>query len=77
MALMTPSAGQPVPRRCPRCGGDFLCGMHQPATDPCWCAAERLDPALLTRLAAAFDGCLCQDCLRAEADAALTRDRTR
>lgn len=54
----------PVPRRCPRCGDEFQCGMHQPATDPCWCARLGIDPEVLARLAATFEGCLCGDCLR-------------
>jgi hypothetical protein len=38
--------------------------MHQPATDPCWCARLGIDPEVLARLAATFEGCLCGDCLR-------------
>ncbi|MBN8508253.1 MAG: cysteine-rich CWC family protein [Burkholderiales bacterium] len=53
----------PDDSRCPRCGGAFHCGVHDPA--PCACTDIRLDPAQLISLRARYAGCLCPACLRA------------
>jgi Cysteine-rich CWC len=45
---------------CPRCGRRFGCGVD---SGSCWCAAAELDAAARERLAAAYEGCLCPDCL--------------
>ncbi|WP_341888872.1 cysteine-rich CWC family protein [Variovorax sp. YR752] len=52
--------------RCPRCGGEFHCGIGD-ASDagPCACTTLALTPALRAELAARFHGCLCLACLRA------------
>jgi Cysteine-rich CWC len=47
---------------CPRCGGGFHCGMHDP--EPCACNRITLDAATLARLRAEFNGCLCWNCLQ-------------
>ena len=47
---------------CSACGRAFGCGVDEGA---CWCAAVRLDAVARERLAAAFDDCLCPDCLTA------------
>lgn len=49
--------------RCPRCGGDFHCGIGGDA--PCACTGIRLSAALQAQLRAHFDGCLCLRCLAA------------
>ena len=47
--------------RCPRCGGDFHCGIND--AEPCACTALQLDAATLADLRARFAGCLCLACL--------------
>ena len=49
--------------RCPRCGREFHCGMHDQA--PCACTTLTLGVELQQRLRETFDGCLCLDCLAA------------
>lgn len=49
--------------RCPRCGGDFRCGVADPG--PCACAGLTLTPELQAALRQRFDRCLCVACLRA------------
>jgi hypothetical protein len=49
--------------RCPRCGGDFHCGVRDPG--PCACTTVALDPTLQLRLRERFRGCLCLRCLQA------------
>jgi hypothetical protein len=51
-----------VDDRCPRCGGDFHCGMNDAA--PCACTGLTLDAALLQQLRERYSGCLCLRCLR-------------
>jgi len=66
---VTPAAPAPDNARCPRCGGPFRCGAADPA--PCACAGLTLPPALLADLGKVYSGCLCLDCLRALAAAAV------
>jgi len=49
--------------RCPRCGGEFHCGIDDP--EPCACAAVRMSGETLRALRAQYAGCLCVACLRA------------
>jgi hypothetical protein len=58
----------PATDRCPRCGGTFHCGVQDP--QPCACTGLALDAALLQRLQARWQGCLCLPCLRALAEGA-------
>jgi hypothetical protein len=51
----------PTDARCPRCGGAFHCGAHDPG--PCACTTLKLDAATLARLNAQYQGCLCLRCL--------------
>jgi hypothetical protein len=60
-----PAAEGTCPATCPRCGATFACGAALPAGTPCACAGVGLTPAQRTALNAAFQGCLCMDCLRA------------
>jgi hypothetical protein len=53
--------------RCARCGAAFGCCA---AAGSCWCGAIEVPAAVQARLVAAYEGCLCPDCLRAEAAAA-------
>jgi hypothetical protein len=53
--------GSALDSRCPRCGGEFHCGMNDPA--PCACTRSSLGVALLARLRERYDGCLCVTCL--------------
>jgi hypothetical protein len=63
------SAGTTAPRaapddaRCPRCGGDFHCGINDAA--PCACTQLRLSEATLSELRSRYHGCLCLRCLQA------------
>ncbi len=52
---------------CPRCGAERVCGARRPASSPCWCASVAVNQAVLERLAATFEGCLCPGCLAEEA----------
>jgi hypothetical protein len=61
---MALSPGEPVLRRCPKCGAGFDCGVHRPVDDPCWCVGLGVELDALARLAADFQGCLCGECLR-------------
>jgi hypothetical protein len=54
--------------RCPRCGGDFHCGVKDET--PCWCASLTLTPALLAELRREYTSCLCPACLGALAASA-------
>lgn len=47
--------------RCPRCGGEFHCGVNDKT--PCACTGLKLDAALLSELRGRWDGCLCLRCL--------------
>ncbi len=47
--------------RCPRCGGAFHCGRHDPT--PCHCTAVALDAGTLAELRRRYTGCLCGPCL--------------
>ena len=51
--------------RCPRCDGGFHCGAND--AEPCACTGLQLDEATLADLRARYTGCLCLDCLRAQA----------
>ena len=55
------ASGAIEPARCPRCGGDFHCGVND--TTPCACTGLKLDAALLRELRGRWDGCLCLRCL--------------
>ncbi len=46
---------------CARCGRAFHCGARD--TQPCWCCAPALAPALLRTLSQRYTGCLCAHCL--------------
>jgi hypothetical protein len=59
--LIDPAASDSRASSCPRCGGEFHCGAHDPA--PCACTTLTLDTALLARLRDRFDRCLCIACL--------------
>ncbi len=48
--------------RCPRCGGSFHCGVHDPA--PCACTTLVLSAELQARLRERYTGCLCLRCLQ-------------
>ncbi|MFT7776190.1 cysteine-rich CWC family protein [Roseateles sp.] len=52
--------------RCPRCGGDFACGVN---AGHCACFGIRLTDALRDELAANYRGCLCLPCLNELIDA--------
>lgn len=47
--------------RCPRCGGEFRCGVDD--TTPCACTTIRLEAALLAQLRSRYGSCLCMGCL--------------
>jgi Cysteine-rich CWC len=47
--------------RCPRCGGNFHCGVKDP--EPCACTSIALDALTLERLRGEYDACLCVGCL--------------
>jgi len=49
-----------VEKKCSRCGAPFNCKQEA----GCWCAAMRLDPAVLAELRTRFSDCLCEACLR-------------
>ena len=63
--------------RCPRCGGEFHCGVND--AEPCACSTPKLGDALRAELRERYIGCLCIACLRALAaetpDAALSTQR--
>jgi Cysteine-rich CWC len=48
--------------RCAACGRSFGCGVDAAS---CWCAHVDLDAAAREQLAAAYEDCLCPDCLAA------------
>jgi hypothetical protein len=54
---------------CPRCGQSNQCTLADPqtATQPCWCFAVQIDPAVLAALPAAQRdiACLCRNCAQA------------
>lgn len=54
--------------RCPRCGGNFRCGMND--REACACSGVALDAALLRGLRERYAGCLCLRCLQALAQGA-------
>jgi len=60
-----PTSPQPL---CPRCGGDFHCGMDD--AGPCACTGVKLEAGLQQRLRERFIGCLCMRCLCALAGGA-------
>ncbi len=47
-------------KRCSKCGGPFGCGAD---SSSCWCQKYEVSPALLARLRASYDDCLCSACL--------------
>ena len=55
---------------CSACGRAFGCGVD---AGDCWCTGVETDATTLEAMAGAYTGCLCPDCLRAEAAAAATR----
>ncbi|WP_425261512.1 cysteine-rich CWC family protein [Rubrivivax sp. RP6-9] len=55
---------------CPRCGGGFHCGAHDPV--PCPCSDLALGAALQATLRQRYSGCLCLTCLQALAAQAIT-----
>jgi Cysteine-rich CWC len=52
---------------CAACERAFGCGVD---TGACWCADVTLDAAARGRLAAAYEDCLCPDCLAAACEPA-------
>lgn len=58
--------------RCPRCGGDFHCGVND--AGPCACSTLTLDGKTLAQLRERFSGCLCLRCLQAIAAGAAAVD---
>ncbi len=48
-------------KRCPRCGGPFLC--KQGNIQECHCAVVKLDAGQRLRLAERYADCLCGKCL--------------
>ncbi|MBC2595309.1 cysteine-rich CWC family protein [Ruficoccus amylovorans] len=57
-----PADTAPQPKRCPRCGRDFVCRTHDIAH--CQCAGIAMTPQLSTRIKETYDGCLCRHCLQ-------------
>ena len=55
---------------CSACGRAFGCGVD---AGDCWCTGVDTDAGTLAALAGAYSGCLCPDCLRAEAAPASAR----
>ncbi|UXH77786.1 cysteine-rich CWC family protein [Roseateles amylovorans] len=65
---MTAATALPPNTACPRCGGDFRCGVSD---GHCACFGLTLTPALQQALAARYpEQCLCLDCLAALSGAA-------
>jgi hypothetical protein len=60
---MSDAPGPEAIDRCPRCGGDFHCGIADAA--PCACAGIKLDAAVQLQLRERYGGCLCLRCLQA------------
>jgi hypothetical protein len=67
----TPRSAGASLSRCPRCGGEFHCGIDDPA--PCACTTMRLSGETLRALRAQYDGCLCIACLQALSSAPAPR----
>lgn len=57
-----PLPALPDNARCPRCGGDFRCGVND---GHCACFGLQLGEALRQRIAAQYSECLCVRCLTA------------
>ena len=55
---------------CPRCGGEFACGVGADRETPCFCASYVLGAERLAELRSTWSDCLCEACL-----AALAADR--
>jgi len=47
---------------CPRCSAPFQCGID---TGSCWCNDVKLSNATRAAFRQYYEGCLCQDCLKA------------
>jgi hypothetical protein len=47
---------------CPRCTAPFECGID---TGKCWCSDVKLTNKTRTAFKQYYEGCLCQDCLKA------------
>jgi hypothetical protein len=54
------AAALPDNARCPRCGGDFRCGVND---GHCACFGLQLGEALRQRIADRYSDCLCVRCL--------------
>ena len=50
---------------CPRCGGEFACGVGADRATPCFCVSYPLGAARLAELRATWSDCLCAACLAA------------
>ena len=58
---------------CPRCGGDFACGVAADRATPCFCVSFALGAERLKELRSKWSDCLCAACLAAlAADPELT-----
>ncbi len=51
-----------MPSVCPRCSGEFECGVD---TGACWCADVGVHPTSRAALREFYEGCLCRECLMA------------
>ncbi len=52
---------EPQTKKCPRCGGQFLC--YSETNQRCWCADYTLAERVLKFLAKEYNGCLCPKCI--------------
>jgi hypothetical protein len=63
-----PTPARPDSHLCPACGGRNDCSLAdvQTATQPCWCYAVDIDPAVLEALPEHWRNaaCLCPRCAR-------------
>lgn len=56
------TSAQPDNDTCPRCGGNFRCGVND--SGPCACSTLKLSDTLLARLREQYPvNCLCLACL--------------
>lgn len=53
-------------KQCSKCGATFACSSEAKG---CWCESLKLNPQTLSELRQRYDDCLCENCLRACAEA--------